>query len=78
MSCSVHDVVVLEDRGVPAVAIHTHTFLNSAIAHGRAYGRPDLRPLTVRGPIANVARAMVRQKAERVLDEVVAALTSDG
>jgi hypothetical protein len=71
----VHDVVELEDRGVPAVAIHTHSFMNSAAAHARAYGRADLRSLSVPAPIANVDRAAVRRKAEAVLDEVVTVLT---
>jgi len=70
-----HDVVELEDRGVPAVALHTSTFMNSAVIHARAYGRPDLRSLAVPAPIANQNRAAVRRKAEAVLDALVAALT---
>ena len=70
-----HDVVELEDRGVPAVALHTHTFMNSAVTHARAYGRPDLRSLSVPAPIANAARDAVRQKAEGVIDAIVAVLT---
>lgn len=75
MSCSMHDVVELEERGVPAVALHTNTFMNSAVTHARAYGRPDLRALAVPAPIANQNREAVRRKAEGVLDAVVAALT---
>lgn len=76
MSCSVHDVVELEDRGLPAVALHTHTFMNSVVTHARAYGRPDLRSLSVPAPIANAGRDAVRQKAEGVVDAIVAVLTS--
>ena len=75
MSCSMHDVVELEDRGVPAVALHTHTFMNSAVTHARAYGRPDLHSLSVPAPIANAGRDAVRQKAEGVIDAIVAVLT---
>lgn len=75
MSCSMHDVVELEDRGLPAVALHTHTFMNSAVTHARAYGRPDLRSISVPAPIANAGRDAVRQKAEGVVDAIVAALT---
>ena len=78
MSCSMHDVVELEDRGVPAVALHTHTFMNSAVTHARAYGRPDLRSLSVPAPIANAGRDAVRQKAEGVIDAIVAVLTGNG
>ena len=75
MSCSVHDVVELEDSGVPAVALHTHSFMNSAVTHARAYGRPDLRSLSVPAPIANVGREAVRAKALGVIDALIAALT---
>jgi len=74
VSCSVHDVVELEDRGIPAVALHTHTFMNSAVAHARAYGRPDLRSLAVPAPIANVDRQAVSTKAMDVVDKVIAVL----
>ena len=77
MSCSVHDAISLEDRGVPAVAIHTHTFLNSAVAHARAYGRPDFRSLTVPGPIANVSAAQVEKKAEGIVNDIVALILGD-
>jgi hypothetical protein len=75
VSCSVHDVVELEDRGIPAVALHTHTFMNSAVTHARAYGRPDLHSLSVPAPIANVNRDAVRAKAAAVIDDVIAVLT---
>jgi hypothetical protein len=75
VSCSVHDVVELEDRGVPAVALHTHSFMNSAVTHARAYGRSDLHSLSVPAPIANVDRAAVREKAAAVVDNVIAVLT---
>jgi hypothetical protein len=71
----VHDVVELEDRGVPAVALHTHSFMNSAVTHARAYGRSDLHSLSVPAPIANVSREAVRTKAANVLDGVIAVLT---
>jgi hypothetical protein len=69
-----HDVVEMEDRGVPAVALHTHSFMNSAAVHARAYGRPDLRSVSVPAPIANVDRAAVRRKAEAAVEEVIAVL----
>jgi hypothetical protein len=77
VSCSVHDAIALEDRGIPTVAIHTNTFLNSAVAHARAYARPDFRSLSVPAPIANVSAEDVRRKAEGVIDEVIAVLTTE-
>jgi len=49
--------------------------MNSAVTHARAYGRPDLRSLSVPAPIANVGREAVRAKALGVIDALIAALT---
>ena len=76
MSCSLHDAVELEDRGIRTVVIHTSVFMNSARAHARAYGRPDFEgSVAVRHPLAAIPRDEVWQRAEEVLPAVVAALT---
>ena len=75
MSCSVHDGIELEDRGLPTVPLHTSVFMNSAAAHARAFGRPDFPSVSVRHPIANVDAAGVRERADEVIDEVARILT---
>ncbi|MBI3966932.1 MAG: hypothetical protein HY329_14965 [Chloroflexi bacterium] len=68
------DAIELERRGVPAVAIHTSIFMNSADAHAVAYGRPDFQSIPIPHPIAGRPGTEVAQKAERFVPEVVALL----
>lgn len=75
MSCSVHDSVELEAAGVPAVAVHTEAFMNSAAAHAIAYGRPDYTSAAVRHPIADVRGAEIDARAEEVVGTIVALVT---
>ena len=75
MSCSLHDAVELEDRGIRTVVIHTSVFLNSARAHAQAFGRPDFEgSVAVRHPLAAVPRDEARQRADEVVPAVVGAL----
>lgn len=75
MSCSLHDAAALEDRGIRTVAVHTHVFLNAARAHAEALGRADFTgSVAIRHPLAALPRTEVRQKAEAVVPEIVAAL----
>ena len=75
MSCSVHDAVELEDRGIPTVALHTEVFMNSAAAHAVAYGRPDYQSVAIRHPIAGLSPDEVNGRADEVIDRIVAQLT---
>lgn len=70
-----HDAVELEDRGVRAVALITEVFMSSARAHALAFGRPDYGgSVPVRHPIASVNREELRQRADEVVEQVIAAL----
>lgn len=73
----VRDAVDLEARGVPTVAIHTEVFMNSATAHTDAFGRPDLRFVSVRHPIAAVSDEELRERALAVVDSVAQLLTGE-
>ena len=77
MSCSVHDGVELESRGIPTVAIHTSVFTGSAEAHAVAYGRPDFDPVTVRHPIAGLTPEEVDGRADEIMPNLVAHLVVD-
>jgi hypothetical protein len=71
----VRDTVDLEARGIPTVAIHTEVFMNSAIAHTAAFGRPDLRFVSVEHPIAAVSDDELRKRAIAIVDSVADLLT---
>ncbi|MFD6061183.1 UGSC family (seleno)protein [Rhodococcus wratislaviensis] len=70
----VRDAVDLEARGIPTVAIHTTVFMNSAIAHRGAFGRPDLQFVPVEHPIAAVSDAELERRAIALVDDVATIL----
>lgn len=77
MSCSVHDAVELEDRGVRTVGIHSHVFENSTVMHAQAYGRPDYDgAIFVEHPIAALSVEEAQARADAVIDRVIAALVA--
>ena len=73
----VRDAVALEVRGVPTVTIHTSVFMNSAIAHAKAFGRPDLRFVEVEHPIAAISDEELGQRAAKIVDSAAAALVGE-
>jgi len=77
VSCSVHDGIVLETRGIPTVAVHTSVFTGSATAHAVAFGRPDYDPVTVRHPIAGLTPEEVVERADEIMPVLVAHLVRD-
>ena len=42
MSCSVHDVVRLERRGIPSVAVATSPFIDEAAEQAHSLGMDDV------------------------------------
>jgi len=70
----VRDAVELEARGVPTAAIHTEIFMNSAMAHSTAFGRPDLQFAAVEHPIAAVSDQELQRRAAALVDSVAAVL----
>ncbi len=71
MSCSLHDAVELEQRGIPTVTLCTEPFMDSAAAHARAYGRPEARVVAVQHPLAALTPEAVRQRADAVMERIV-------
>jgi hypothetical protein len=76
VSCSLHDVVELEARGIPAVAIGTEPFTSEAEDQARILGMPEQRMITVPHPIQPTPVAIVRGYAERAVAEAVGRLTT--
>jgi hypothetical protein len=76
VSCSLHDVIALEARGVPAVAIGTNVFIAEAQEQVRALAMPEQRLITVPHPIQPTPIVTVQGYADTALGEVVTWLTS--
>lgn len=75
MSCSVHDVVRLEQRGIPCAGVGTEPFVDEALEQARVLGMPDLRLAFVKHPVQLLTRAEVRRLADDVFPRVVELLT---
>lgn len=76
MSCSVHDVVRLERRGIPTAAVGTEPFLDEALEQARVLGMPDYRMVLVPHPVQLLDEPAVHALAELALARVVARLTA--
>ena len=74
MSCSVHDAVRLERRGIPTAVVGTEPFLDEALEQARVLGMPGLRIVTVAHPVQLLTREGVHELADGALDGVLARL----
>lgn len=70
-----HDGSVLEEHGVPSVAICTDVFFSAGKVQARVLGHSDLEPLTVEHPIQSLTREEIRQRAEGAIVKIVDLLT---
>ena len=70
-----HDGSVLEERGVPSVAICTDVFFAAGKVQARVLGHNDLEPLTVAHPIQSLTPQQIRSRADGVIDEIIDRLT---
>ncbi len=75
MSCSVHDVVRLERRGIPTAAVGTEPFLDEALEQARLLGMPDYRMVLVPHPVQLLTHDELVARADDAFDEIVARLT---
>ncbi len=76
MSCSVHDVLDLESRGVPAVFVASDTFVDAAEAQSRALGFPSAARVFVPHPIQDATDEEMRTKADAAIDAILSAILS--
>jgi hypothetical protein len=75
VSCSMHDVLAFEDRGIPTVLLCTEPFMNSAYDHAEAFGSPDYQAVQVRHPLASLTPEQARARADEAIEGVIASLT---
>lgn len=76
MSCSVHDVLDYESRGVPAVFVASDEFVQAADAQSRALGGDPAR-VFVPHPIQDRTDDELRALADGALDEILRRLLAD-
>jgi hypothetical protein len=76
VSCSVHDLVRLERRGVATAGIGTIPFADEALEQARMLGMPDLRMLLVPHPVQLLEAAELDALADDVLERVVRRLVA--
>jgi hypothetical protein len=70
-----HDVLGLEDRGIPTVLLCTEPFMNSARHHAEAFGNPDYVAVRIGHPLASLRPEQAQGRADEALEAVIAVLT---
>jgi hypothetical protein len=66
----------LENLGIPAVPVATTEFMTAARAQASALGRADFDAIYVAHPIQDQTPQEIAARADAVLDEIVARLTT--
>ena len=69
-----HDSVWFEVNGKPSVVVASSTFVDAAEAQARALGLPEVRRIFVPHPIQDATDDEMRDKADAIIDQLVAAL----
>ena len=64
----------MEKAGVPAVTICTDIFAETAHAMAQMWGAPDYPVILTTHPLSGLTRQQLRQRAERMLEEMVTIL----
>jgi hypothetical protein len=70
-----HDALAAESRGIPAVAIMTDRFAETARGVADLNGVPDYPFVVIAHPIANDSDDDLRAKAESAISRVIPLLT---
>jgi hypothetical protein len=70
-----HDTVWFEIQGTPAVSIASSEFVDAATTQAQALGMLDAPRVFVDHPIQDANDDEMRAKADKVVDQIIAALT---
>ena len=70
-----HDGSVLEESGVPSVAICTEVFFSAGKVQARSLGYKELEPLTVAHPIQSLTSKQIQERADSIVDKIIESLT---
>jgi hypothetical protein len=71
----VHDIVDLESRGVPGVFVASSEFVQAAESQSTSLGFPTVARVFTPHPIQDRTDDEMREYADKVLEEIVAAVT---
>ena len=69
-----HDTTWLEINGIPSVFIASDEFVDAAEAQAESLGLPEVRRLFVPHPIQDANDDEMREKADAIVEDVIAAL----
>jgi hypothetical protein len=75
VSCSVHDLVRLERRGIATAGVGTEPFVDEALLQARVLGMPDLRLAYVPHPVQLLSSDDLATLAASAYPRIVALLT---
>jgi hypothetical protein len=71
VSCSVHDLVRLERRGLATAGVGTEPFIDEALEQARSLGMPDLRMVLVPHPVQLLTDDELTALADACFDEIL-------
>jgi hypothetical protein len=75
VSCSVHDMVELERKGIATATLCTTGFLNAGAKQASMLGIPALPIVGIPFPFASLPPDQARMRGAEVFEAIVAALT---
>jgi len=75
VSCSVHDMVEIERKGIATVTLCSEGFLNAGAEKAAMSGMPDLRIVGIPSPFASLPPEEARARGLGAFQAIVAALT---
>jgi hypothetical protein len=75
VSCSVHDAVRLERRGIPTAVVGTEPFLDEALEQARVLGMPDYRAVLIPHPVQLLSDDELRAHADGAFGQIASRLT---
>lgn len=75
MSCSVHDMIQLERKGIATATVCTSGFRNAGMKQATMLGIPGLPIVDIPFPFASLPPEEARARGTQAFDAIVAALT---
>ena len=78
MSCSVHDAVRLEARGIPTAVVGTEPFLDEALEQSRLLGMPNYPLVLVAHPVQLLTEAELEALADEAFPRIERLLVDAG
>ena len=64
------DAILMEEQGVPAIAIVTAPFRNTGRAMAESWGKPGYPFLDIPHPIANLTEAQLDERCDRLAERL--------